>query len=56
MYPDEQTCKLIDEMLLKGITRTTELSNILERDYGIRIEPHFISEYKFLEIMKARSS
>jgi hypothetical protein len=52
VYPDERTRELLDEMLRKGITRTTELSEILERDHGIRLEPHFISEYKFLEIMK----
>jgi hypothetical protein len=52
VYPDERTCKLIDELLRKGTTRTTELSDILERDHGIRVEPHFISEYKFMEIMK----
>jgi hypothetical protein len=36
----------------KGITRSTELSDILERDHGIRLKPHFISEYKFMEKMK----
>jgi hypothetical protein len=56
MYPDERTRELLDEMLRKGITRTTELSDILERDHDIRFEPHFISEYKFLEIMKGRPS
>jgi hypothetical protein len=52
MYTDERICKIIDELLRKGITRTTELSDILERDHGIRLEPHIISEYKFMEIMK----
>jgi hypothetical protein len=56
VYPDERTRGLIDEMLRKGITRSTELSEILERDHGIMLEPHFISEYKFLEIMKGRPS
>jgi hypothetical protein len=51
MYPDERTCELIDEMLRNGMTRSTELSDILERDHGIRLEPHFIAEYKFLKIM-----
>jgi hypothetical protein len=52
MYFDERTCEVIDELMRKGTTRTVELSDILERDYGIRLEPHFISEYKFMEIMK----
>jgi ferritin-like protein len=56
MYPDERTRELIDEMLRKGITHSTELSDMLERDHGIRLEPHFIAEYKFLEIMKGRLS
>jgi hypothetical protein len=56
MYPDERTCKLIDELLRKGIARSTELSDILERDHGIEVPPHFISEYKFKEIMKDRFS
>jgi hypothetical protein len=54
MYPDERTCKLIDELLRKGITRTVELSDILEHEHGISLKPHFISEYKFMEIMKSR--
>jgi hypothetical protein len=34
-------------LLQKGITRSTELSDILERDHGIRVEPHFVSEYNY---------
>jgi hypothetical protein len=56
MYPDEQACKLIDELLRKGITRTTELSDILKQEHGIKVEPHFISEYKHKEIMKRVTS
>jgi hypothetical protein len=33
-----------------------ELSDILERDHGIRLAPHFITEYKFMEMMKGMSS
>jgi hypothetical protein len=55
MYLDERTREFIDEMLQKGTTRTTELSDILERDHGIKLEPHFISEYKYMEIIKGRS-
>jgi hypothetical protein len=40
MYPDEHTCKLIDEMLQNGTTLGTELSDALEWDHGIRVEPH----------------
>jgi hypothetical protein len=47
MYPDERIRELIDESLRKGITRSTELSDILERDNGIEIPPHFIAEYKY---------
>jgi hypothetical protein len=47
MYPDEDICKLIDESLRKGIMRSTELSDIIERDHGIEIPPHFISEYNY---------
>jgi hypothetical protein len=56
MYLDERTCKLIDEMLEKGTTSSIELSDALERDHGIRLAPHFIAEYKFMEIMKSISS
>jgi hypothetical protein len=56
MYPDERACKLVDEMLRKGTTRSAELSDILERDHDIIVEPHFIAAYKFMEIMKGRSS
>ena len=55
MYPDERTRELIDEMLRKGTTRTTELSDMLERDHGIKLAPHFISEYKYTEIIKGMS-
>jgi hypothetical protein len=54
MHLDERTCKLIDEILQKGITRSTVLSDMLERDHSIKLEPHFISEYKYLEITKGR--
>jgi cytosine/adenosine deaminase-related metal-dependent hydrolase len=54
MYLDERTCKIIDEMLRKGTTRSTELSDMLDRDHNIKLEPHFISEYKYLEITKGR--
>jgi hypothetical protein len=53
---DERTRELIDEMLRKGTTRSTELSDILERDHGIRLKPHFITEYKYMEMVKAKSS
>jgi hypothetical protein len=56
VYLDEQTCKLIDELMRKGTTHTTELSDILERDYGTKVEPHFISEYKYKEIVRRGTS
>lgn len=52
---DKRTREFIDEMLRKGTTRSAELSDILERDHGVRLEPHFISEYKYMEIIKGRS-
>jgi ferritin-like protein len=30
MYPDERTRELIDQMMRKGITHSTELSDMLE--------------------------
>jgi hypothetical protein len=47
MHPDKEICKIIDELLRKGVKRITELSDILERDHGIEIPPHFISEYNY---------
>jgi hypothetical protein len=55
MYPDAQIYKLIDEMLEKGTTSSMELSDILERNHGISLAPHFITEYKFMEMMKDMS-
>jgi hypothetical protein len=47
MYPDERICTLIDEILRSGITSSSEISRIIERDNGIEVPPHFIAEYKY---------
>ena len=44
---DKQSIEIIAEMIRKGIMSTVEMSEILEREHGIRIVPHLISEYLF---------
>jgi hypothetical protein len=44
---DEKTCELIEEMTRRGKTQSLELVEALERDYGIRILPHIITEYNY---------
>jgi hypothetical protein len=39
--------ELIKEMERNGIKFSGEQSDILKREYGIDIPPHFISEYKY---------
>jgi hypothetical protein len=56
MYPDKRACEIIDQLPRYGITRNLELSDILKREHGLDVEPHFISEYKFKEIMKRGTS
>lgn len=45
--PDKKICELIDKMMRQGITRGTDLSEVLEKDHGIKIPPHFLAEYKY---------
>ena len=44
---DKQSIEIIEEMIRKGIMSTVEMSEILEREHGIKIAPHLISEYLF---------
>ena len=44
---DKQSIEIIEEMIRKGIMSTVEMSEILEKDHGIKISPHLISEYLF---------
>jgi hypothetical protein len=39
--------ELIKEMERNGIKFSSEQSDILKRDHGIDIPPHFIAEYKY---------
>ena len=43
----KQSIKIIEKMISKGIMSTVEMSEILEKDHGIKIAPHLISEYLF---------
>jgi hypothetical protein len=47
VYPDKQIREHIDKMLRNGVTLSSEISRIIERDNGIEIPPHFISEYNY---------
>jgi hypothetical protein len=44
---EKRICDLINETLRNGVTSSTEISRIIERDNGIEIPPHFIAEYKY---------
>jgi hypothetical protein len=41
----DEIAAIIREMEHNGITKRTEQSKILERDHGVKVAPHFISEY-----------
>jgi hypothetical protein len=43
----KRICELIDEMLNSGVTSSSAISEILERDNGIGVPPYFIAEYKY---------
>jgi hypothetical protein len=47
MYLDEQARELIDEMLRNGVTSSSKISRVIERDNGIEVPPHTIAEYKY---------
>jgi methyl coenzyme M reductase alpha subunit len=49
MYPDERTREFIDEIRRNGVTGSSEISRIIERDNGIEVPPHIIAEYKYRE-------
>ena len=44
---DKQNIVIIEKMMCKGIKSSMEMSEILEREYGLQIAPHIISEYLF---------
>lgn len=44
--------RLLDEIIRKGITFSSEQSEILWQDYGIDIPPHILAEYKYHESKK----
>ena len=44
---DKQIIEIINEMIRNGIMSTVKMSEILEREHGLKIAPHFISEYLF---------
>ena len=46
---DKYNIELIEEMVRKGIMSTVEISEILEREFDVKIAPHFISEHLFHE-------
>jgi arginase len=47
----DEIAAIIREMGRNGITKRTAQSKILERDHGVKIAPHFISEYFYRERM-----
>jgi hypothetical protein len=44
---EENLAKLINKMIDDGITLSTRQSDALERDYGMKILPHFLTEFKY---------
>ena len=46
---DSHNLSVIEEMEHKGIYSTVEMSKIFEREHGINIAPHIISELKYRE-------
>ena len=46
---EKQIIEIIKEMIRNGIMSTVEMSKILEREHGLKIAPHLISEYLFRE-------
>jgi hypothetical protein len=47
LIPEKRVFGLIDEILRKGVTGSSEISRIIERNNGIEIPPHFIAEYNY---------
>jgi hypothetical protein len=45
-------CERVNEMEQNGIILSRKQSEILEREYGAKIPPHFITEYKYYERKK----
>ena len=46
---DKKIIEIIKETIRNGIMSTVKMSEILERDHGLKIAPHFISEYLIRE-------
>ena len=45
-YTTEKLSTIIAEMAKNGITRSMDQSKVLMRDYGIKVAPHALAEYK----------
>ena len=42
----ENLSYIIAEMVQKGVTRSLDQAKVLKRDYGIKIAPHVLAEFK----------
>jgi hypothetical protein len=49
LIPEKRVCDLINEIWKNGVTRSSEISRIIERDNDIEVPPHIIAEYKYRE-------
>jgi hypothetical protein len=49
----ENLSGIITEMEQKGITRSSDQSKILRREYGMKVAPHTLAEFKSAQRRKA---
>jgi hypothetical protein len=49
---DEKLLEIIHKLIRDGITKSTEQSEIIEKEYGVEIAPHIVSELKYRDKIK----
>jgi hypothetical protein len=49
---NEKLLEIIHKLNRDGITKSTEQSEIIEKEYGVEIAPHIVSELKYRDKIK----
>jgi hypothetical protein len=49
---EEKLLDIIHKLIRDGITKSTEQSKIIEKEYGVEIAPHIVAELKYRDRIK----
>jgi hypothetical protein len=49
---DKKLLEIIHKLIRGGITKTDEQTEIINKEYGIEVPPHIVTELKYRDRMK----